>query len=194
VRWLSAILAFIALLGLGEAFAVVPSEMLKDPALEARARSLSAELRCLVCQNQSVDDSDAPLAHDLRVLLRERITAGDTDQQVIDFLVTRYGEFILLRPRLGPYTVVLWATPIAALVVGGIVIVFALRRKRGTLANAELTGEEEDRLAGIMAPDELPPARDGRSPPSPLVAPAAGVRISGVPNLERPDSPPATAH
>src|ERR1700744_167782 len=93
-------LATIALLGalLTPAFAVTPDEMLKDPALEARARALSQQLRCMVCQNQSIDDSEAPLAHDLRVLVRERLKAGDSDRQVIDFLVARYGDFVLLKP------------------------------------------------------------------------------------------------
>ncbi len=100
------------------AFAVKPDEMLDDPALEARARALSEELRCLVCQNQSIDDSDAPLAHDLRVLLRERLTAGDTDEQVIDFLVARYGEFILLKPRFNGHTWLLWLVPPGVLLIG----------------------------------------------------------------------------
>src|SRR6185312_13654868 len=88
--------------------AVTPDEMLKDPALEARARTLSQELRCMVCQNQSIDDSEAPLAHDLRVLVRERLSAGDTHKQVIDFLVSRYGEFVLLKPRFEWHTALLW--------------------------------------------------------------------------------------
>ena len=102
----------------GGALAVTPDEMLDDPALEARARTLSAELRCMVCQNQSIDDSDAPLAHDLRVLLRERIAAGDADEEVMDFLVARYGEFILLKPRLSAQTALLWAAPVVLLVLG----------------------------------------------------------------------------
>ena len=89
------------------AVAVQPDEILRDPALESRARALSQELRCMVCQNQSIDDSDAPLAKDLRVLVRERLTAGDSDRQVIDFLVARYGEFVLLRPRLNAHTVLI---------------------------------------------------------------------------------------
>src|SRR5215475_9445743 len=89
--------------------AVQPDEILPDPALEARARALSRDLRCMVCQNQSIDDSDAPLARDLRILVRERLTAGDSDTQVIDFLVARYGEFVLLKPRLAGHTLILWA-------------------------------------------------------------------------------------
>ncbi len=95
-----------------------PDEILKDPALETRARALSQELRCMVCQNQSIDDSDAPLAKDLRVLVRERLTAGDSDRQVIDYLVSRYGEFVLLRPRLSMQTLVLWIAPFAVLATG----------------------------------------------------------------------------
>ncbi len=101
------------------AFAVQPDEVLSDPALEARARVLSQELRCLVCQNQSIDDSDALLARDLRLLLRERLKSGDSDQQVLDFLVARYGEFVLLRPPLGWNTVLLWVTPGLLLAAAG---------------------------------------------------------------------------
>jgi cytochrome c-type biogenesis protein CcmH len=146
----------VSLLGAGEARAVTPGEMLTDPALEARARELSAELRCMVCQNQSIDDSDAPLAHDLRVLLRERIAAGDTNQQVIDFLVARYGEFILLKPPVNSHTIVLWATPFAVLVIGAAVIVLVLRRRPHVLPDPELTGEERGRLAAILRPEESP--------------------------------------
>ena len=100
MRWLQFLAACLDLAGVrSHALAVQPDEILTDPALEARARALSKELRCMVCQNQSIDDSDAPLARDLRILVRERLTAGDSDQQVIDFLVARYGEFVLLRPR-----------------------------------------------------------------------------------------------
>src|SRR6188474_3255302 len=101
-------IALLALWLSAPALAVQPDEILKDPALEARARALSQELRCMVCQNQSIDDSDAPLTKDLRVLVRERLSAGDSDRQVIDFMVARYGEFVLLRPRLNAHTVLLW--------------------------------------------------------------------------------------
>src|SRR6201996_7008606 len=101
--------------------------MLANPVLEARARALSKELRCMVCQNESIDDSEAPLAHDLRVLVRERVKAGDTDQQVLDFLVARYGEFVLLKPPLSWHTVALWGLPPAALLIGGLIIVVYLR-------------------------------------------------------------------
>src|SRR5215467_15384043 len=95
--------------------AVQPDEMLRNPVLEARARGLSQQLRCMVCQNESIDDSDAPLAHDLRVLVRERLQAGDSDAQILDFLVARYGQFVLLRPRFEWQTVPLWLTPVAIL-------------------------------------------------------------------------------
>src|ERR1700761_76590 len=101
------------------AFAVQPDEILPDPALEARARDLSRELRCMVCQNQSIDDSDAPLARDLRILVRDRLKAGDSDQQVLDFLTTRYGQFVLLRPHFGWDTALLWLAPATVLLVGG---------------------------------------------------------------------------
>src|SRR5262249_44640578 len=110
--------------------AVEPDEILADTRLEARARALSAELRCLVCQNQSIDDSHAPLARDLRLLVRERLQAGDSDRQVIDFLVARYGEFVLLKPRLSGHTLLLWAAPAAAVLAGMVALVLALRRRR----------------------------------------------------------------
>src|SRR5271170_1164264 len=111
-------------------WAVEPGEMLSDPALEARARALSKELRCMVCQNESIDDSGAPLAHDLRVLVRDRIKSGDSDAQVLDFLVARYGEFVLLKPRLSWHTVALWGLPPAALLVGIVMLVVVVRRSR----------------------------------------------------------------
>src|SRR6476620_2886610 len=104
----------------GSALAVQPNEMLKDQRLEERARELSRELRCMVCQNQSIDESEAPLARDLRLLVRERITKGDTDQQVLDFLVVRYGEFVLLKPPLESRTIILWAPPPVALLAGAV--------------------------------------------------------------------------
>ncbi len=134
------------------AIAVQPDEILKDPALETRARALSRELRCMVCQNQSIDDSDAPLARDLRVLVRERLTAGDSDSDVIDFLVARYGEFVLLKPRFAWHNAVLWITPVAALIAGAIAIFVAVRRRRRTspVAAAPLTADEERRLAEVI--------------------------------------------
>ena len=133
--------------------AVQPEEILKDPALESRARALSQELRCMVCQNQSIDDSDAPLAKDLRVLVRERLTAGDSDRQVIDFLVARYGEFVLLRPRLNAHTVLLWMAPFAAIVAGAIGLLVLLRRRpRQTAADAAqaLSADEQRRVTELL--------------------------------------------
>lgn len=125
------------------ALAVTPDEKLSDPALEARARTLSAELRCMVCQNQSIDDSDAPLAHDLRVLLRERIAAGDSDEEVMDFLVARYGEFILLTPRLSAQTALLWSAPVVLLVLGGVAAFGVMRRRKASPAAASALSEDE---------------------------------------------------
>src|SRR4029077_8987737 len=113
----------------GPALAVQPDEVMKDPALEARARTLSSELRCLVCQNQSIDDSEAPLARDLRLLVRERLTQGDSDTQVLDFLVSRYGQFVLLRPRLELQTIILWGLPPAALLAGVLGLLVTARRR-----------------------------------------------------------------
>lgn len=133
------------------ALAVNPDEMLKDPALEQRARELSAQLRCMVCQNQSIDDSNAELAKDLRLLVRERITQGDTDKQVIDYLVSRYGEFVLLKPRLTEKTLALWIMP-GVLFLAGLVAVFLYSRRARPVAEAEhlLTDEEKARLQKMM--------------------------------------------
>jgi cytochrome c-type biogenesis protein CcmH len=140
----------ITLLAAVPAAAVLPDEVLKDPALEARARVLSRELRCMVCQNQSIDDSEAPLARDLRILVRERLTAGDSDPQVMDFLVARYGEFVLLKPRFEWHNAVLWLTPAIALLAGVIATVAALRRRRRIAAAAPLSPDEERRLAEMI--------------------------------------------
>ena len=131
------------------ALAVQPDEILKDPALEARARALSQELRCMVCQNQSIDDSDAPLAKDLRVLVRERLTAGDSDGKVSDFLVTRYGEFVLLKPRVTAHTLLLWLAPFAVLLIGAIAFL-AARRRSGSAGPERLTAEEEARINALL--------------------------------------------
>jgi cytochrome c-type biogenesis protein CcmH len=145
----------IVLLGLsGAAMAVEPGEILSDPALEARARALSAELRCMVCQNQSIDDSDAPLARDLRILLRERLTAGASDAEVIDFLVDRYGEFILLKPRFNANTALLWLVPPMVLVVGGVVAVVLFRRRRSSGEARPLDEIEKRRLEAILSGDK----------------------------------------
>ncbi|MBO6559353.1 MAG: cytochrome c-type biogenesis protein CcmH [Nisaea sp.] len=134
--------------------AVEPAEMLKDPALEARARELSKEVRCLVCQNQSIDDSNAGLAKDLRVLLRERLVAGDSDAEIKEFLVERYGDFVLLKPPVKASTYVLWYGPLAVGVLGAIgVAVFLLRRRGGKaedVAPAPLSDEEQRRIAALL--------------------------------------------
>jgi cytochrome c-type biogenesis protein CcmH len=137
-------LAFLA----GPAGAVLPQEQLADPKLEARARHIGAELRCLVCQNQSIDDSDAALAGDLRVLLRERLVAGDTDQQAIDYIVARYGTFVLLKPPFDAETATLWISPFVALGLGGLGVALYLRSRKSAFsaAPAPLSDAEQDRL------------------------------------------------
>jgi cytochrome c-type biogenesis protein CcmH len=153
VKYVHALLLLIALFAPTRLWAVEPDEMLSDPTLEARARTLSKELRCMVCQNESIDDSGAPLAHDLRVLVRDRIKSGDRDAQVLDFLVARYGEFVLLKPRLSWHTLALWGLPPAVLVVGAAVILIDLRRRRDRQAageQANLTPAEEARLAELL--------------------------------------------
>lgn len=157
----AAVLAATLVLGAMPARAVLPDEIMTDPAKEARARELSKELRCMVCQNQSIDDSEAPLARDLRLLVRERIAAGDSDPQVIDFLVARYGEFVLLKPRVERQTLLLWAVPPLVLIAGAIALWMQARR-RGTQAGAQppLTPDEEKRVSKLMAGEA---ARDGRS-------------------------------
>ena len=132
------------------AFAVNPDEVMKDPALEARARALSAQLRCMVCQNQSIDDSNAELAKDLRVLVRERIAGGDSDEQVIAYVVSRYGEFVLLKPRFETKTLLLWGTPVVLLVVGAIAMAFAARRRSGKVTGTSLTSDERARLEALL--------------------------------------------
>jgi cytochrome c-type biogenesis protein CcmH len=134
------------------AFAVQPDEILKDPVLEARARALSQHLRCMVCQNQSIDDSDAPLARDLRILVRERLSAGDSDSQVIDFLVARYGEFVLLKPPFNWHTALLWIAPFAIIVIGALAFLAAGRRRNSASAE-RLSAEEEARVAALVKRD-----------------------------------------
>lgn len=150
--------AFVLLVGLaGPALAVDPAERLADPAQEERARLLSGELRCLVCQNQSIDSSDAQLAKDLRLIVRERIVAGDSDDQVRDFLVARYGEFVLLRPRAHGAGLVLWLLP-PALILAAAAGLFAIHRRRGRRpADERLTGDEEAALAALLRRDDDPP-------------------------------------
>jgi cytochrome c-type biogenesis protein CcmH len=133
------------------ALAVQPDEVMNDPALEARARALSAELRCLVCQNESIDDSEAPLARDIRVLIRERISKGESNDAVRDYLVSRYGDFILLKPPFKPETLVLWLSPALVLALGVGAALFAHRR--APRATPRLTAEEEARLAALTNSD-----------------------------------------
>jgi len=141
--------AMLALTLAGPAIAVNPDERLADPVLEARARALGKSLRCLVCQNQSIDDSNADLAHDLRILVRERLTAGDSDAQVLAYLQSRYGDYVLLKPPVDPATWILWFGPAVVLMIG--VGVLVLRRRRVATAPAPLTADERTRLDLLMA-------------------------------------------
>ena len=166
MRCLRLLVLALALAAAPQALAVQPDEILADPALEARARVLSKELRCMVCQNQSIDDSDAPLARDLRVLVRERLEAGDSNQQVIDFLVARYGDFVLLKPRFTSHTALLWLMPAVVFGIGALALVVFARRHRPRTASAsgesasasgesaKLTPAEAARLADILSRGE----------------------------------------
>jgi len=159
---------FLALVALafagGAALAVEPDEILPEATLEARAREISSGLRCLVCQNQSIDDSNAPLARDLRLLVRERLKAGDSDAQVMRFVEDRYGEFVLLKPPLSWRTVVLWVAPLLALIVAVWMTARAWRRRQPLAADvtvAPLSPDEESKLRSILAESEIePPVRD----------------------------------
>jgi cytochrome c-type biogenesis protein CcmH len=133
------------------ALAVQPDEVMKDPALEARARALSEQLRCMVCQNESIDDSEAPLARDIRILIRERIGKGESNDAVRNYLVSRYGDFILLKPPFKPETLILWLSPVITLGLGVAAVLFA--RRRAPTATPRLTPEEEARLAALTAED-----------------------------------------
>ncbi|KRB50184.1 cytochrome C [Rhizobium sp. Root708] len=144
------LLAAAFVLAAAPAFAVNPDEVLADPALEARARTISAELRCMVCQNQSIDDSNAELAKDLRLLVRERITDGDSDEQVMSYIVSRYGEFVLLRPRFEAKTLMLWGAPLVLFVVGGISLLVFARRRTGKPTGSTLTAEEQAKLDDLL--------------------------------------------
>jgi cytochrome c-type biogenesis protein CcmH len=138
------------MLSLSPAFAVNPDEVLADPALEARARALSAQLRCMVCQNQSIDDSNAELAKDLRLLVRERITNGDSDEAVITYVVSRYGEFVLLNPRFETKTLILWGAPVLLLLAGIAAMLVAAGRRTGKMMGTALSAEEQARLDTIL--------------------------------------------
>ena len=153
---LAVLFTLVAMSAWSSAYAVEPDEIMADPVKEARARELSRELRCMVCQNQSIDDSEAPLARDLRLLVRERIAAGDSDAQVIDFLVARYGEFVLLKPRLSPHTWLLWLLPPLALAGGGVALWTHGRRRTksgmgGDASLFKLSADEEARLERLIA-------------------------------------------
>jgi len=149
---MKATLLFAFLLAATPALAVMPSEQLADPKLEARARAISTELRCVVCQNQTIDDSDAELAHDLRVLLRQRLKAGDTDRQAIAFIVNRYGDYVLLRPPFEAETLLLWLGPLLVLVAGGTGVMFYLRH-RAEAAMPAITADEQARLDRLLKED-----------------------------------------
>jgi cytochrome c-type biogenesis protein CcmH len=158
-------LALVAVIVAGSAaLAVEPDEILPDAALEARAREISSGLRCLVCQNQSIDDSNAPLARDLRLLVRERLKAGDSDTQVMRFVEDRYGEFVLLKPPLSWRTIVLWLAPLLALIVAVWMTIGAWRRRQPRATDATvppLSPDEENQLRSILAENEgEPPVRD----------------------------------
>ena len=133
----------VAVFAASAACAVQPDEIMSDPAKETRARDLSRELRCMVCQNQSIDDSEAPLARDLRLLVRERLKTGDSDSQVIDFMVARYGEFVLLKPRMSWHTAILWGAPLTILVVGFLGIGFSMMRRSAGGQLPEVAGLSE---------------------------------------------------
>lgn len=144
-----ALLALALVFTPGVSHAVQPDEVLDDPVLEQRARDLSTELRCMVCQNQSIDDSDAELARDLRVLVRERLKAGDNDREVLDYIVARYGEFVLLKPRFSLRNALLWTTPVLLLLIGGS-IVYANARSRRRYGQSALNDEERAKLNEIL--------------------------------------------
>ncbi|MBF9195210.1 cytochrome c-type biogenesis protein [Microvirga terrestris] len=151
MRFVLALIA--ALIFSSSAIAVQPGEVLKDPALEKRAREISSGLRCLVCQNQSIDDSDAQLAKDLRLLVRERLMAGDSNDEVENFLVQRYGEFVLLKPAFGAHTLLLWLTPALVLILSGIGAYAAMRRRPQPIASA-LDEKEREALETLLKRDQ----------------------------------------
>jgi cytochrome c-type biogenesis protein CcmH len=154
---LAALVVLAAVLGAAPGHAVEPNEMLKDPALEARARAITKSLRCLVCQNQSIDDSNADLARDLRLLVRRRLSAGDSDSEVVDYVVSRYGDFVLLKPPLNAETLLLWFGPALVLSGGGAGAWLYVRRRRSAaaIAAAPLSDDERRRLATLVE-DERP--------------------------------------
>jgi len=154
--WLAAAALVVGLALPRGAFAVLPDEVLDDPVLEGRARELSQLIRCLVCQNESIDTSNADLARELRLLVRERLTAGDSDQEVLDFLVARYGDFVLLQPRMTPANYLLWFGPLVVLLLGGAGVALYFRRRKPR-AEAGLSAEEQAKLARLI--EEEPDAK-----------------------------------
>ncbi len=150
MRTLKALVVALVLAVAAPALAVQPDEVLPDPVLEGRARALSAELRCLVCQNQSIDDSNAPLARELRLLLRERLVAGDTDREVLDFLVARYGQFVLLKPQFNATTALLWIAPPLLVIGGAILAIRVVRRRSAGPGSKDLSADEERRLRALL--------------------------------------------
>lgn len=144
-----AFVLILCLIAAAPAFAVEPDEMLADPVLETRAREIGRELRCLVCQNESIEDSNADLARDLRLVVRERLLAGDSDQQVFDYVAARYGDFVLLQPPVKPATWALWFGPVSILLVGGAIAFFYVRSRRTAAAVLPLSAEEEQKLAAL---------------------------------------------
>jgi cytochrome c-type biogenesis protein CcmH len=158
MRALGVVVAMIVALQVTPLHAVQPDEILPDAKLEERARNLSRELRCMVCQNQSIDDSDAPLARDLRLLVRERLKEGDSDKQVMDFLTTRYGDFVLLNPPLNAKTLLLWILPAGLLILGGAVLALSMRRRTGISGSSAvpvspLSPDEEQKIARLLDSD-----------------------------------------
>ncbi|OCP24472.1 MULTISPECIES: cytochrome c-type biogenesis protein [unclassified Ensifer] len=149
-RFLLAFFLFLA--SLGPSFAVNPDEVLPDPALEARARAISAELRCMVCQNQSIDDSNAELAKDLRAMVRERLANGDSDEAVIDYVVSRYGEFVLLKPRFETKTMILWGMPVLLLLIGAVTLLVAALRRGRQARGTPLSDDEKEKLKKLLQP------------------------------------------
>ncbi len=153
LRWFACVLLLFFSLAPSFAFAVTPDEMLADPKLEARAQALSAQLRCMVCQNELIDEFEAPLAHDIRVLVRQRILAGDSDAAIRAFLVARYGDFILLKPPFKPETYLLWAGPFLLLLAGGAAIVLSLKQRK-TSVPSSLSAAEKAKLAAIVGDEK----------------------------------------
>ena len=156
IRTTFAALAFVGIGCILPAHAVRPDEMLPDPVMESRARSVGEELRCLVCRNQSIEESEADLAHDLRLVVRERIKAGDSDAQIITYIRSRYGDFVLLRPPLTIGTALLWAGPALILLLGGIAVARFHRARRTAPAPPPLSADERKRLAAVLADSNQP--------------------------------------